>query len=94
MVLHYVYSTLWMVQLAGMVLQTGVLMGIYMPAERWKREYQEIKEEPFLTYTELKPPSILEQRVNFQIARAPEFIFPFHLRPLAHIFHSQSSLAN
>lgn len=57
MVLHYVYNTLWMVQLAGVVLRTGVLMGIYTPAERWKREYREIKEEPSLTYTDLKPPA-------------------------------------
>lgn len=46
-----------MVQLAGMVLRTRVLMGIYTPAERWKTEYLEIKEEPSLTYTELKPPA-------------------------------------
>lgn len=58
MVLHYVYNTLWMVQLAGMVLQTRVLMGIYMPAERWKKEYPEIKGEPSLIHTELKPPGV------------------------------------
>lgn len=42
------------VQLAGMVLQTRVLMGIYTPAERWKRQYPEIKEGPSLIHTELK----------------------------------------
>lgn len=93
MVLHYVYNTLWMVQLAGMVLRAGVLMGIYTPAERWGREDQEIKEE-HPQHTQRSDPSSLEQRVHFQIARAPAFTFPFHLRPLAHIFHSPGSLAN
>lgn len=57
MALHYVYKTQWLVPLAGVVLRTRVLMGIYTPAERWKTEYLEIEEEPSLTYTELKPPA-------------------------------------
>lgn len=89
MVLHYVYNPLWMVQLAGTVLQTRVLMGIYMPTERWERDCLEIKEKPSLIHTEPTPPAA---RNSGYMSRS--FRFPFHLRPLAHIFHAQSSLAN
>lgn len=57
MVWHYIYNTLWMVWLAGMVVQTRMLMGIYVPAEGMKKEYLETREEPSLIHTELKHPA-------------------------------------
>ena len=46
-----------MVWLAGMVVQTRMLMGIYVPAEGMKKEYLETREEPSLIHTELKHPA-------------------------------------